>query len=145
MNNIFYFITKKLKEDDIKPLSLEVEKYIKILTANYSRKGLNNEVIPLLWMFSLISFYLDKELKEYSTLGFLKGLESIFIVNTNRNYNTNENKKVEMKGRDLMLNSAIIYEKIPSDIFQQVINNGNLTGTPEIKAICIMLRSFIKE
>ena len=49
-----------------------------------------------------------------------------------------------MKGRDLMLYSNIIYEKIPSKIFQQVINNGALTGTPEIKAICIMLKGFIK-
>ncbi|MEG1199954.1 MAG: hypothetical protein RSD53_11215, partial [Algoriella sp.] len=144
MNNIFYFITNKLKEEDSNLLSLEVEKRIKVLTSNYSRKGLNDEVIPLLWMFSLISFYLEKEEKEYSSIGFLKGLESIFIINTDRNYNTNENRKVEIKGRDLMLYSNIIYEKIPSSIFQQVIINGSLTGTPEIKAICIMLKGFVK-
>jgi hypothetical protein len=144
MNNVFYFIINKLKEEDAKLLSLEVEKRIKILTSNYSRKGLNDEVIPLLWMFSLLSFYLEKEENEYSSLGFLKGLESIFIVNTVRNYNIGENKKVERRGRELMLYSNIIYEKIPSSIFQQVIINGSLTGTPEIKAICIMLKGFVK-
>lgn len=144
MNNIFYFITNKLKEEDSDLLSLEVEKRIKVLTSNYSRKGLNDEVIPLLWMFSLISFYLEKEEKEYSSLGFLKGLESIFIMNADRNYNISENKKVVMRGRELMLYSNIIYEKIPSSIFQQVIINGSLTGTPEIKAICIMLKGFVK-
>lgn len=144
MNNIFYFITAKLKEEDIEPLSSEIKKYINILTSNYSLKGINDEVIPLLWMFSLISFYLDKQEQEYSSLGFLKGLESIFIINTERNYNINEDKKIVMKGRDLMLYSNIIYEKIPSKIFQQVINNGASAGTPEIKAICIMLKGFIK-
>ena len=144
MNNIFYFITVKLKEEDKKTLSFEVEKKIKILISNYSPKGLNDELIPLLWMFSLISFYLENEEKEYSSLGFLKGLESIFIINADRSYNTNENKKVVMKGRDLMLYSNIIYEKIPSNIFQKVINNGALIGTPEVKAICIMLKGFIQ-
>lgn len=144
MNSIFHFIVNIMEKDDRLLLGIEIDKHIKILTNTYSRRGTGAEIQPLFWMFSLISFYLQKGSNEYSVQAFLKGLESVFVQSDASEFYSGGNKVSKMKGRDLISYSSVIYDKILPEIFQSAVEKGALGGKPETRAICIMLKSFIR-
>ncbi len=144
MNIIFDFALNKLELKDYTKFSKELENNIKILMNNGFRHGFENEIIPMLWMFSLMSFFIDNEQRDYSIFGFLKGLESIFIISTDRKYTNTKGEKVKIGSRDLFLHSENIYQKIPSKVIREVLLEGIKYGEPEIKSLCLMLQAFSK-
>lgn len=144
MNIIFNHIINELELEDYNVLSKEVENNIKILMNNGFRHGFEDAITPLLWMFSLISFFIDNEQRDYSVFGFLKGIESIFIISTDREYTNTKSEKVKIGSRDLFLHSENIYQKILPKIIKEVLVEGIKYGEPEIRSLCLMLQAFSK-
>jgi len=138
MFEIFKYTVYRIPESDKPKLSLESERILKSLMNRPLEKGENGNLNQIMWMMSLLSFYLDKESREYSLLGYLKGLESLFISHREYSYNTASGGSFSIKGRDLIYNSDVILEHINQDIFQEALQKGAEIGTPEIKAICRM-------
>lgn len=144
MSIIFDFTLNKIELEDYTKFSSELENNIKILVNNGFRHGFEDNVIPLLWMFSLMSFFIDNEQRDYSIFGFLQGLESIFIISTDRKYTNTKGEKVKIGSRDLFLHSENIYQKISPKIIREVLLEGIKYGKPEIRSLCLMLQAFAK-
>ncbi len=142
--SIFHYTITNLAEEDYGEVSIEIEKNTKGLINYNPLKGFDEDVIPILWMFSLISLYIDKEVRDYSSIAFFKGLETIFITKSDRYYTNRNNEKVRINGRELLLYSNNIYQRIPSHIFQELIANGAKSASPEIKNLCLLLKGFVK-
>lgn len=144
MYMIFDFVLNKLHESDYFTLSKEIENNIKILKNNTLTGSYKDESISLLWMFSLIAFYIDGEKRDYSVFAFLKGLESIFLVKTNRNYLNSNGEQVKITSRDLLLHSDSILQKISPNIIKSVFIEGTIYAEPEIRSLCLIFQAFAK-
>lgn len=140
MFEIFRYTVEKISSADKAELSKEIKSILESLINSPVQKEEAGSLNQLMWMMSLISFYIDDELRDYSLKGYLKGLESLFISPRENFYKRESGEFFAIRGRSLIFHSDVILEHINPDIFQQALQRGSETGTPEIKAICRMFR-----
>jgi len=142
MASIFNFVAYRVKGEDREKVSKEVEMRIQSCYNYVPKNGMSDEIVPLMWTLSLLSFFLESGANDIAIHGFLKGLESVFVVRAEHPYYQDNGTKAEIKGRDLLIYSQTIYGKIDPKIFSKAIDMGIKDGSPEIKAVCRMLKGF---
>ncbi|OOQ59839.1 hypothetical protein [Mucilaginibacter pedocola] len=142
LHSLLTYISNYISEHDFTHLSSLAEGCIKTLLNQYEKDGHHEEHATMLWMFGLISFHTDKEVRNYSRSAYLIGIESIFIFNSGNKFLNGQNQQMKFNGRDLLIHSLPIYEKIDPKIIHETMEFGIVNGTPEIKSVCKILRAF---
>jgi hypothetical protein len=139
---ILLYISTKVEEPDFDYLAGISRNYIKGILNQFEKDGRHSDNVSMLWMLGLISFYTEKKAENYSISAYLIGLEGIFLFQTDNNALNERNQNVSFKGKDLLVYSLPLYEKIPASLLKESVMYGIENGTPEIKSICRVLNGF---
>ena len=140
--NILSYVADKVEEKDFEFLGTVSANYTKSSLSQYEKDGHHNDFVTTLWMFGLISFYVDKKVQPHSRSAYLFGIEAIFIFDSGNNFINSNNRPMKFNGRDLLGHCLPIYEKINPNVLQEAIAFGMEHGTIEIKGICRVLKMF---
>lgn len=142
MFQIFDYVVSRIPDVEKAELSIELEKLLKSINSSLPKTESVTNKNQIMWMLSLLAFYIDNEARDYSVVGYLKGLESIFITRVDNSYLRPNGQTITINGESLLKNSDIILEKINPEIIQESLIKGIEIGTPEIKAVCRMFNKF---
>jgi hypothetical protein len=135
------YVANKVGKQNREELINLLKKHLKaVLNSGFEEH--KNELDLLTWTLSILLLFLEKNTSDETERGFLTGLKNMFIQDSHRLYQTEENGNNKFKGKDLLMYSAPIFKQLDNALIQKIIKKGSDSNVPEINGVCKLISSL---
>ncbi len=131
--HINQYIVNNSSSKNNKVLIVQVKQNLKAVLSSGDDRH-RNEYELFAWLLSLILLFIEGKSCKEAEIGFLTGLQNVFIQDGN-NYRV-DSTTVKFKGRDLFIHCDMILSQIDNSIIRKIIENGTKSNVPEVCSVC---------
>lgn len=138
------YLGNKLEEQNNQLLLLEIDKTLDAMNNHYDKDGYDGQYNLMMWLFSLASIYLNKNVNETARTSFLLGLRYIFLEKNSLERNLRNPPEFFFKAEDLYRCTYPLYSKIDIKFIKEILEYGLTCNVPEVSACCRTLAALAK-
>lgn len=141
LDHVCYYTAHVMPPEQAPAITNFLRLHIQAIIHN-TDKGHHDDYLQVCWLFSLMLLFLEKKNDDIANMGFLMGLQCVFIQNSKRAYRMPDQQWAQFKGRDFLLNSDVLLREIPAPVLRHILQIGLTVPMPEINALCRFFQAF---